>query len=219
MYYCHFNIWLLFFSLSVMSNSLQSHRLQNARLFCPPLSPGVYSNLCPLSQWFYLTISSSATRSSFCLQSFPASGSFPMSWLIASGGQSIGFSASASVLPVNIQDWFPLGFTGLISLQSKGLSRAFSSTTILKHQFLVLSLLMVQLSHLYMSTRKTIALTIWTFVSHCKKLIMRYFTFFLCTKSLEFSVYFICNVHLNSDEPPFKCSVMRCCHRVLYWTA
>ena len=170
MHYCHFNIWLLFFSLSVMSNSLQSHRLQNARPLCPPLSPGVYSNLCPLSRWFYLTISSSDTCSSFCLQSFPESGSFPMSWLIASGGQSIGVSASASVLPVNIQDWFPLGLTGLISLQSKGLSRAFSSTTVLKHQFLVLSLLMVQLSHLYMTTRKTIALTIWIFVSHYKKI-------------------------------------------------
>ena len=162
-HYCLFNIWLLFFSLSVMSSSLQSHGLQHARLLCPPLSPGVCPSLCPLSQWCYLTISSSATPSSFCLQSFPASGSFPVSWLIASGGQSIGFSASASVLPVNIQDWFPLGWTGWISLQSKGLSRAFSSTTVLKHQFLVLSLLRVQLSHLYMTTRKTIALTIWIF--------------------------------------------------------
>ena len=90
---------------------------------------------CPLSQWCCLTISSSAAHFSFCLQSFPASESFPMSWFFLSGGQNIGASASASVLPMNIQDWFPLGWIGLISLQSKGLSRIFSSTAIWKHQF------------------------------------------------------------------------------------
>ena len=105
------------------------------RLLCLPLSPRACSTSYPLSGWCYLTISSSATPFSFCLQSFPVSGSFLMNWLFTSGGWSIGASASASVLPMNIQDWFPLGFTGWISLQSKGLSRVFSNTTIRKHQF------------------------------------------------------------------------------------
>ena len=104
------------------------------RLPTPLFWPGVCSNSCPLSTWHYLTISSSATPCSFCLQSFPASESFPMSRLFVSGGKSISASASASVLPVNIQCWFPLGLTGLISLLSKGLSRVFSSITVLKHQ-------------------------------------------------------------------------------------
>ena len=112
--------------------TLQPHGLQNARLLCPPLSHGVCSNSCPLSRWCYLTISSSAVASSFCLQSFPAAGFFR---LFASGGQSIGAWASASVLPVNIQGWFPLGLTGWISLQPRGLSRDFSNTTDQKHQF------------------------------------------------------------------------------------
>ena len=105
------------------------------RLPCPSLSPGACSNSCPLSQWCHPTISSSVVPFSSCLQSFPASGSFPMNPLFAAGGQSIGASASASVLPKNIQGWFPLGFTSLISLLSKGLSRVFSSTTVRKHQF------------------------------------------------------------------------------------
>ena len=96
---------------------------------------GACSNLCPLSRWCHPTISSSVVPFSSCLQSFPVSGSFLMSWLFISGGQSIGASASASIFPKNIQDWFPLGLTGLISLQSKGLSRVFSSTTVQKHQF------------------------------------------------------------------------------------
>ena len=118
-----------------MSNSLQPHGVQHTRLPCPLLSPRVCSNSCPLSQWCYLTTSSSATLIHFCLQFFPASGSFQMSQLFASGGLSIGASASASILPINIQGWFPLGLTGLIFLQSKGLSRVFSSSTIRKHQF------------------------------------------------------------------------------------
>ena len=118
-----------------MSNSLPPHGLQHTRLPCASLSPRVCSNSHPLNQWCYLTILSFATLFSFCLQSFPASGSFPMSRLFASGDQSTGASASASVLPMNIQDWFPLGWAGFISLQSKGLSRGFSSTTIQKHQF------------------------------------------------------------------------------------
>ena len=107
------------------------HGLQHTRLPCPSLSPRVCSDSS--SQWCYLTISSSATLFSFCLHSFPASGSFPMSWLFASGGQSIGASASVVVLLMNIQGWFSLGLTGLISLQSKGLSRVLSSTTVWKH--------------------------------------------------------------------------------------
>ena len=119
----------------VVSDSLQPHELQHARLPCPSPTSGVHPNLCPLSQWCHPTISSSLTRFSSCLQSFPESGSFQMSQLFTSGGHSIGVSASASVLPVNIQDWFPLGWTGWISLQSKGLSRIFSNTTVQKHQF------------------------------------------------------------------------------------
>ena len=117
-----------------MSDTLQPHGLQHTRLPCPSLSPRVCSNSCPLSEWCYLTISSSATLFSFCLQSFPASGSFPVSQLSASGGQSIGASASASIFLMNIHGWFPLGLTGFIFLQSKGLSRVFSTTS-WNHQF------------------------------------------------------------------------------------
>ena len=123
------------FSCSVVSDSLRLHGLQHARPPCPSLAPGVYSNSCPLSRWCHPTISSSVIPFSSCLQSFPASGSFPMSQFFATGGQTIGVSASTSVLPMNIQDWFPLGWTGWISLQSKGLSRVFSNTTVQKHQF------------------------------------------------------------------------------------
>ena len=115
--------------------SLRPHGLQHARLPCPSPSPRACSNSCPLSWWCHPTISSSASSFSFCLQSFPASGSFPMSQLFTSDGQSIGASASVSVLPMNIQGWHPLGLTGLISLLSKGLSRVFSNTTVQEHQF------------------------------------------------------------------------------------
>ena len=118
------------FSCSVVSDSLQPHGLQPARPPCPTPTPGVYSNSCPLSQWCHPTISSSVIPFSSCLQSFPTSGSFLMSQFFASCGQSIGVSASASVLSMNIQDWFPLGWTGWISLKSKGLSRVFSNITI-----------------------------------------------------------------------------------------
>ena len=117
------------FSLSVVSNSLWTHGLQHARLPCPLPTPGACSNSCSLSWWCHPTMSSFVVPFSSCLQSFPASGSFPVSQFFASGGQSIRASASVSVLPVNIQDWFPLGWTGWIFLQSKGLSRVFSSTT------------------------------------------------------------------------------------------
>ena len=117
-----------------MSNSVQHCGLQHAKILCSPLSPGACSNSYPLSWWCYLTISSSVIPFS-CLQSFPASGSFPLSQLFTSGGQSTGASASEIVLPMNIQGWFHLGLTGLISLPSKGLSRVFSRTTIQKHEF------------------------------------------------------------------------------------
>ena len=135
-----------------------------ACLPCPPLSPGVYSNSCPLSHWCCLTTSSSVTAS-FCPQSFPASRPFPKSWLFTSGGQSTGASASTSVLPMNIQGWFHSGLTGLISLLSKELSRLFSSTTVWKHQFFGGQSSLWSNSHLYMTTGKTITLTILTFVS------------------------------------------------------
>ena len=126
---------LVWFSRSVISNTLQPHGMQHARLPCPSPTPKAYSNSCPSSQWCHPTISSSNIPFSSCLQSFPASGSFPMSQFFASGGQSIGVSASASFLPMNIQDWFPLGLTDWISLQSKGHSRVFSNTTVQNHQF------------------------------------------------------------------------------------
>ena len=117
---------MLLFSHSVLSDSLGPHGLQHSRLLCPLLSPRACSNLCPLCQWCHPTISSSVVLFSFCPQSFPASGSFPISWFFTSSGWIIGASASASVLPVNIQGWFPLGLTGLISSLSKGFSRVFS---------------------------------------------------------------------------------------------
>ena len=115
--------------------TLQHHEPQHARPPCPSPTPGVYPNSCPLSQWCHSTISSSVVPFSSCLQSFPASGSFQMSQLFVSGSQSIGVSASTSFLPMNTQDWSPLGWTGWISLQSKGLSRVFSNITVQKHQF------------------------------------------------------------------------------------
>ena len=148
------------FSHSVVSNSLRPHESQHARPPCPSQTPGVYPNLCPSSRWCYPatsssvvpffcpqslpvsqsqwchpTISSSVVPFFSCLQCFPESGAFPVSQFFASGGQSIGASASASVFPMNTQDWSPLGWTGWISLQSKGLSRVFSNTTVQKHQF------------------------------------------------------------------------------------
>ena len=136
--YCNWlqRFYFLFsrFSCSVVSDSLRPHGLQHAWLPCPSPTPGACSNSCPSSKWCHPTISSSVIPFSSCLQSFPASGSFLVSQFFTSGGQSIGASASASVLPMNIQNWFPLGLTCLI-LQFKGLSRVFSNTTVQKHQF------------------------------------------------------------------------------------
>ena len=123
------------FSCSVMYDSLWPHGLQHARPPCPSPTSRAYSNSCPLSQWHYPTISSSVIPFSSCFQSFPTSGSFPVSQFFIPSGQSVGVSASASVLPMNIQDWVPLGWTGWISFKSKRLSRVFSNTTVQKHQF------------------------------------------------------------------------------------
>ena len=161
------------FSRSVVSDSLRPHESQHARPPCPSPTLGVYSNSCPSSRWCHPANSSSVIPFSSCLWSFPASGSFPMSQFFASCGRSIGVSASASVLPMNIQDWFPLGWTSCISLLSKGLSRVFSNTTVQKHQFFDASaIFMVQISHLYMTTGKSIALTLWTFAGKVMSLLL-----------------------------------------------
>ena len=135
------------FSRSVMSESLRSHVIQQDRLLCPPPTPRACSNSCPSSWWCHPTISSSAIPFSSCPQSFPASGSFQISQLFAPGGSSIG--VSASVPSMNTQNWFPLGWTGWISLQSKGLSRVFSNTTVQKHQFSSAQLSLWSNSHIY----------------------------------------------------------------------
>ena len=137
------------FSPSVMSDSLRPHGLQHARLPCLSPTPRAYSDSCPLSQWCHPTISSFVIPFSSCLQSSPASESFPMSQLFPSGGQIIGVSASTSVLPMNTQDWSPLGWTGWISLQSKGLSRVFSNTTIQKPQLFSAQLSLQSNSDIY----------------------------------------------------------------------
>ena len=153
-----------------MSDFLWSHGLQHARPPCPPLSPGACSNSCPLSQWCHRTISSSVIPFSSCPQSFPTSQSFPVSQFFTSGGQSIGASASASVLPMNIQDWFPLWLTDLISVQE-------TLKSLLQHHSLKAStpwhsaFFMVQISHPYMTTGKTVALTRQAFVSKVMSLI------------------------------------------------
>ena len=137
------------FSHSVVSDSLQPHEPQHTRPPCPSQTHGVYSDLCPLSRWCHSAISSSVVPFSSCPQSFPAVGSFPMSQLFTRGGQSIGVSASTSVLPMNTQDWSPLGWTGWISLQSKGLSRVFSNTIVQKHQFFGAQLSSQSNSHIH----------------------------------------------------------------------
>ena len=134
---------------SVVSNSWRPHESQDTRPPCPSSAPRVYSNSCPSSRWCHPVISSSVVPFSSCPQSLPTSESFPMSQLFAWGGQSIGVSASASVLPMNIQDWSPLGWTGWISLQSKGLLRIFSNTTVQKHQFFGAQLSSQSNSHIH----------------------------------------------------------------------
>ena len=137
------------FSPSAMSKSLWPHEVQHTRPPCPSPTPRVHSNSCPLCQRCYPTIPSSAIPFSSCPQSFPASGSFQASQLFTSGGQNIGVSASISVLPVNTQDWSPLGWTGWIFLQSKGFSRVFSNTTVQKHRFFGTQLSSQSHSHIH----------------------------------------------------------------------
>ena len=137
------------FSRSIMSNSMQSHELQHARPPCPSPTPRVHSNSCPSSRWCHPAISSSVVPFSSCPQSLPASESFPMSQFFTWGGQSIGVSALASVLPKNTQDWSPVEWTGWISLQSKGLSRVFSKTTVQRHQFFGSQLSSQSKSHIH----------------------------------------------------------------------
>ena len=161
------------FSCSVMSYSLQPHESQHARPPCPSPTPGAHSNSCPSRPWCHPAISSSVVPFSSCPQSLPASESFPMSQLFTWGGQSTGVSALASFLPKNTQDWSPLEWSGWNSLQSMGLSRVFSNTTVQKHQFFSCSAFFtVQISHPYMTTGKTIALTRRTFVGKVMSLLL-----------------------------------------------
>ena len=176
-----------------MFNSLWPHGLQQARLLCPPLSPRVGSDSCPLSLWYYLTISSSAHPSPFAFNLSQHQALFQWVFSFTSGGHSIG--VSASVLP--IQGWLPLGWTGLTSLQFKGLSRIFSRTTIWKHQFFGAQL---QLSHPYMITGKTIALTTKTFVG---KVISLLFFTYLCR---EVIIFFSFHMIKNRLTPRWQCN-------------
>ena len=164
-FYRVFFILLLLFSQSVMSNSLWPHGLQHAGLPCPSLSSGVFSSSCSLSWWCHPTISSSVAPFSSCPKSFPALGSFPISQLFVSSGQIIGASALSSIPPMNINDWFHLWLTGLISIQSTGFSRIFSNTTVQKHQFFYTQPSLWPNSYIHVwLLKKTLALTIWTFV-------------------------------------------------------
>ena len=163
---------------------------QHARLSCPFSPPRACSNSCPLSWWCYPTISSSVIPLSSCLLSFPASESFTVSQLFTSGSQSTGASASAAVLSMNIQGWFPLRLTGLIFLQLRGLVRVFSKTTVWKHQFFgAQPFFMVQLSHQYMSTAKTIALTIQTFFSKAMSLLFNMLPSFVIASLARTSIF------------------------------
>ena len=200
----NFCVWLIssvqFSSVTQLCLTLQPHGLQHARPPCLSPTPGVYSNSCPLSQWCHPTISSSVIPFSSCLQSFPASGSFQMSQVFASGGQSIGVSASASVFPMNIQDWFPLGWTGWISLQSS------------KPQFksinsLVLSFLYSPALTSYMTTRKTIALIRWTFVGRVTSLLFNMLSAAVA-KSLQ-SCLTPCNPIDGSPQAPLSLGFSR----------
>ena len=161
------------FSHSVVSDSLRPHELQHARPPCPSATLRLYSNSCSLSQWRHPAISSSVVPFSSCPQSLPASGSFPMSQHFTWGGQSIGVSALASVLPMNTQDWSPLEWTGWISLQSKGLSRVFSNTTVQKHQFFGTQLSSQSNTHIHTwPLEKPIALTRQTFIGKIMPLLL-----------------------------------------------
>ena len=202
-----------------MSDSLWPHGLQHTRPTYLSPTPGVYPNSCPLSWWYHPIISSSVIPFSSHLQSFSASGSFQMSQLFTSGGQSFGVSALVSVLPMNIQDWFPLGWTGWISLQSKRLSRVFSNHHSSKASILWRSAFFtVQLSHPYVTIGKTIALTRWTFVGKVMSLLFNMLsrlviTFLPRSKRLLISVVTIC-----SDFGAQKNKVSHCFSFYLPWS-
>ena len=196
------------FSHSVVSDSLWPHGLQHTRPPCPSFTPGVYSNSCPLSWWCHPIISSSVIPFSH-IQFLLASGSFQVSQFFASTGQSIGVSASTSVLPMNIQDWFPLGWTGWISLQSKGLSRVFSNTTVQKHQFFSTQLSLESNSHPYMTNEKNIAFTRQIFVGKVMSLLFnmlsRLFIAFLL-RSQHLLISWLQSPYAVILEPPkIKC--------------
>ena len=216
---CPQGISVQFSSVAVVSDSLRPHESQHARPPCLSPTPGVYPNSCPLSQWCHPAISSVVPFSS-SLQSVPTSGSFQMSQLFTSGGQRIGISASASVLQMKTQDWSPSEWTGWIALQSKGLSRVFSNTTLQKHQFFG-AFFTIQLSHPYMTTGKTIALTRWTFVGKVMSLLLNMLsrlviTFLLRSKHLLIS-------WLQSPSAvilePRKIKVWHCFHCFLIYFA
>ena len=183
------------FSHSVVSDSLWLHQLQHTRPPCPSPTPGIHSNSHPSSWWCHPAISSSLIPFSSCPQSLPASQSFPMSQLFAWGAQRLGVSVIASFLPKNTQDWSPLEWTGWISLQSKGLSRVFSNTTVQKHQFFGSAFFTVQLSHPYMTTGKTIALTRQTFVDKVLPLLF----------NTNMNILLILEKPLSS-QPPYEAS-------------
>ena len=183
------------FSHLVESDSLQPREPQNTRTPCPSPIPGVHSNPCPLSRWCHPTISSSVVLFSSCPQSFPASGSFPMSQLFASGGQNIGVSVSTLVLPMNTQDWSPLGWIGWISLQSKGLSRVFN-TTVQKHKFFGAQLSLQSNSHIHTWPGETIALTRWIFVGEVMSLLFNMLSRLVITFLPRSKCLHGCNHHL-----------------------
>ena len=211
------------FSCSVVSYSLQPFGLQHARFTCPSPTPRVYPNSCPLNRWCHPTISSSVILFPSCLQSFPASESFPRNQFFASGSQSIGASASVSVLPMNIQDWFPLGWTDWISLQSKELSRVFSNTTVQKHSSSILGAqLSVQLSHPYTTTGKTITLTRWTFVSKVISLLFKMLSRLVITflpRSKHLLILWLQSPSAAILEPPkISLTLFPCFHIYLWWS-
>ena len=187
------------FSHLVVSNSLWPRELQHARPPCPLPTPGVHSDSHPSSQWCHPAISSSVVPFSSCPQSFPASGSFQMSQLFASGGQSIGVSASTSVLPMNSQDWSPLKWTGWISLQSKGLSRVFSNTQFKSVNSLALSFLYSSTLTLYMTTGKNHSLTRRTFVGKVMSLLFNRLPR-LVNKNLGIPLFQIMNVLYKAKQ-------------------
>ena len=194
------------FSRSGVSDSLRPHELQYTRPPCPSPSPGDHSNSCPLSRWCHPAIASSVVPFSSCPQSLPASESFPMSQFFAWGGQSTVVSALATVLPKNTQDWSPLGWTGWIFLQSKGLSRVFCNTIVQKHQFFGAQLSSQSNFHPYMTTGKTIALARQTFVSKVMPLLFNMLSRLVITflpRSKRLLILW-CNHHLQWFWSPQK---------------